>query len=175
MEEENNVESNETKDEDLEDVDSLKEALEEEKAKAEKYLSNWQRSEADFNNYKKRIEQERSETAKFANLSLIINLLPIMDDFERAFNTALGKSTQVDWADGISLIFRKLQAILQAQGISEIRAIGEQFDPAIHEAVGQGEGDEGKIIEEMQKGYKLGDRLIRPALVVVGHGKQAPE
>jgi molecular chaperone GrpE len=173
MEEENSIETSEPEDEEPEDIDSLKEALEEEKAKAEKYLSNWQRSEADFNNYKKRVEQERSEIAKFANLSLILNLLPVMDDFERAFNTTPGKSDQVNWADGISLIFRKLQAILQTQGISEIKATGEQFDPSIHEAVGQGEGEEGKIIEEMQKGYKLGARLIRPALVVVGQGKKA--
>ena len=175
MEEENNIETNESQDEESEDIDSLNEALEEEKAKAEKYLSNWQRSEADFNNYKKRVEQERSEIAKFANLSLILNLLPVMDDFERAFNTAPGNSDQENWADGISLIFRKLQAILQAQGISEVQAIGEKFDPSIHEAVGQGEGEEGTIIEEMQKGYKLGDRLIRPALVVVGQGKEAQE
>lgn len=173
MEDENNIEP---KDEELEEVSSSEEALEKERAKAEKYLSNWQRSEADFNNYKKRIEQEKSETARFANLSLILSLLPVLDDFERAFNSGShDKQSQANWADGINLIFRKFQAILEAQGISEIKAMGQQFDPSIHEAVGQGEGEEGKIIEEMQKGYKLGDRLIRPALVVVGHGKETQE
>lgn len=169
MEDENNIEP---KEEELEESGSSEEALEIERAKAEKYLSNWQRSEADFNNYKKRIEQERSEIARFANLSLILNLLPVLDDFERAFNTGgTDKQSQATWADGINLIFRKFQAILEAQGISEIKAMGQQFDPSIHEAVGQAEGEEGKIIEEMQKGYMLGDRLIRPAMVVVGHGK----
>lgn len=169
MEQENNTEKTV---EDLEDIYSLRKCLDDEKNKAEKYLCNWQRAEADFNNYKKRVEQERCDTAKFANLTLIMNLLPVLDDFERAFNTIPDKLSKLTWVDGINLILRKLQATLEAQGISEIIALGEDFNPAVHEAVGQTEGEEGKITEELQKGYKLGDRLIRPALVMVGHGKQ---
>lgn len=174
MEDENNieVEIKETEVEEIEDVDSLKKDLEEEKAKAEKYLSNWQRAEADFNNYKKRVEQEKSETAQFANMVLILNLLPILDDFERAFSTLAGKLAQLTWIDGVRLIYRKLRATLEAQGVSEIKTVGEKFDPAIHEAVSQKEGKEGQIIDEIQKGYKLRDRLIRPALVIVGNGKE---
>ena len=155
-----------------EDIDSLKKSLEEEKAKGERYLSNWQRAEADFDNYKKRVEQERSERDRFANMVLILNLLPVLDDFERAFNSLSAKLAQLTWIDGIRLIYRKLQATLEARGLSEIKTVGESFDPTVHEAVSQGEGEEGKVIEELQKGYKLHDRVIRPALVVVGKGKE---
>jgi molecular chaperone GrpE len=155
-----------------EDIDSLKKSLEEEKAKAERYLNNWRRAEADFENYKKRIEQERSETDRFANTVLILNLLPVLDDFERAFNSLSAKLAQLTWIDGIRLIYRKLQAILEARELSEVKTVGENFDPTVHEAVSQGEGEEGKVIEELQKGYKLRDRVVRPALVVVGKGKE---
>ena len=154
-----------------EDIDSLREALEKEKAKAEKYLANWQRAEADFNNYKKRAEQEKNDTVKFANMTLILNLLPILDDFDRAFNTLPAKTAQLTWVDGIQLIWRKLQATLETQGVSEIKAVGVKFDPSVHEAVSRVEGEEGEIIEEVQKGYKMNDRIIRPALVAVGNGK----
>ena len=169
MEEEKNLELEFEVSED--DVDCLKKALEEEKCKAEKYLCNWQRSEADLSNYKKRSEQERSEITQFANTTFILTLLPIMDDLERAFNTIPHELEQLTWIEGIRLIWRKLWVALEAQGISVIKTLGEKFDPAIHEAVHQGEGEEGEIIEELQKGYKLRDRLIRPALVVVGGGR----
>lgn len=158
-----------------EDIDSLREALEEEKAKAEKYLANWQRAEADLNNYKKHTEHEKIETARFANMTLVLNLIPILDDFERAFDTLPAKMSQLTWVDGIQLISRKLRAVIEAQGISEIKAVGEKFDPAIHEAVSRGEGKEGEIIEELQKGYKMHDRIIRPSLVVVGEEKGKTE
>jgi len=165
-------EKEETLELEAEDIDSLKKSLEEEKAKAERYLSNWQRAEADFNNYKKRADQERGEVARFANIALVLNLLPVLDDLERAFNSLPATLAQLTWIDGIRLIHRKLQAILEAQGLSEIKTVGESFDPTVHEAVSQGEGEEGKVIEELQKGYKLHDRVIRPALVVVGKGKE---
>jgi len=169
MDDEKNTE---LKPEDIEDdIDSLEAALEEEKAKAEKYLKNWQRAEADFTNYKKRTDQEKGETAQFANMMLILNLLPILDDFERAFDTLADKLAQLTWVDGVRLIHRKFRAILETQGVSEIKTIGEKFDPSVHEAVSQGDGEEGQILDEVQKGYKLHDRLIRPALVVVGNGK----
>ena len=155
-----------------EDIESLRKALEEEKARAEKYLANWQRAEADFINYKKRGEQEREEAVKLANAVLNLNLLPVLDDFERAFDSLPARLAELTWADGIKLIYRKLRATLEAQGLSEIKAVGEAFDPAVHEAVTQAEGEEGKVIEEVQRGYRLGDRVIRPALVVVGKGKE---
>lgn len=165
MDEKNNISI------DQDDIDSLKENTEDEKAKTNKYLANWQRAEADFNNYKKRTEQERSEIVKFANLTLILSILPVIDDFERALNTS-AKLDQSSWIEGIKLISRKLRTNLESQGVTEVKAVGEKFDTAFHQAVSQGDGKEGIIIEELQRGYKLHDRLIRPALVVVGNGHQ---
>jgi len=169
MEEEKSLESEA---EVVEDIDSLRKVLQEERSKAEKYLCNWQRTEADLCNYRKRVEQERGEFSQFANMAFILNVLPIVDDFERAFNTLPDKLAQLTWIDGIRLIWRKLWVALEAQGVSEIKTIGERFDTAVHEAVRQGDGVEGEVIEELQKGYKLRDRIIRPALVVVGRGEE---
>ncbi len=147
-------------------------ALEEEKAKAAKYLGNWQRTEADFDNYRKRVEQEKSETVKYANAALILNLLPVLDDLERAFKSLPEKLAHLSWTEGIRLIHRKLQATLEAQGVCAIKALGETFDPGVHEAVAHGAGDEGKVVDEAQKGYTLHGRVIRPAYVVVGKGDE---
>mgnify|MGYP001101038120 CR=1 FL=1 len=159
----------------IEDIEALNQALAEEKERAEKHLANWQRSQADFSNYKKRIEQEREEIVKFANSTLILNLLPIVDDLERAFVSLPEQLTKFSWIDGIRLSYNKLKAILEAQGLSEIRAKGEQFDPHLHEAVMRQEGEEGMVIEEIQKGYKLKDKVIRPSMVIVGEGTQKEE
>ena len=158
-----------------EDIESLKQILAEEKEKAEKYLANWQRSQADFSNYKKRIEQEREEIVKFANSTLILNLLPILDDLERAFVSLPQQLANFSWIDGIKLSYNKLKATLEAQGLSEIKTKGEQFDPHLHEAIMRREGEEGMVIEEIQKGYKLKDKVIRPSMVIVGEGKKTEQ
>jgi len=151
-----------------EDLASLKKALEEAKEKAEKYLVNWQRAEADFVNYKRRSEQERAEMASFANATLITDLLPVLDDLERALENASDDFDGPAWVDGIRLIYCKLKAVLEDQGLLEVEAEGKEFDPNLHEAVMCVEGEEGKVCEEIQKGYKIGDRLLRPAKVKVG-------
>jgi molecular chaperone GrpE len=153
------------------DIESLKNTLVEAKAEAENYLNNWQRAEADLTNYKKQAEQEREELTKFANKSLIQSLLPILDDFELALKSLPDQSIESSWVEGISLIYHKLKAALESQGLSEIKALGEDFDPKIHEAVIMVEGGEGKVVEELQKGYQFHQRLVRPALVAVGKGK----
>lgn len=158
-----------------EDMETLKQSFAEEKEKAEKYLANWQRSQADFINYKKRTEQEKKEMVEFANSMLISSLLPIIDDLERAFISLPSQLMGFSWIDGVRLIYNKLKAILEAQGLTEIKAKGEPFDPYLHEAVTRQEGEEGKVIEEVQKGYKLENRVIRPSLVVVGKGKEEKE
>ncbi len=155
-----------------EDIEAVKQALAEEKEKAEGYLANWQRAQADFINYKRRSEQEKEEIAKFANATLMLNLLPILDDLERAFTSIPPHLTRLTWVDGIRLIERKLQASLEVQGLSPIKALGEPFDPKLHEAAMHGKGKEGIVIEELQKGYKFQDRVIRPAMVVVGNGEE---
>jgi len=156
----------------VEDIETLKKALAEEKAKAEDYLANWQRAQADFINYKRRSEQEKEEISKFANSTLMLSLLPILDDLERAFASVPPKLAKLNWVDGVRLIERKLRAILEAQGLSRIKVIGEPFDPNLHEAVMHGKGKEGIVIDELQKGYKLHDRVIRPAMVIVGNGEE---
>jgi len=155
-----------------EDVETLKETLAEVKEKAEANLAGWQRAQADFINYKKRSEQEKQELSKFANSVLILSLLPVLDDFERAFSSIPPKMGKLSWLDGIKLIERKLWAVLQAQGVSPIKALGKPFDPQFHEAVREDKGKEGVVIEEVQKGYLLEDRVIRPTMVVVGNGEE---
>ena len=155
-----------------EDIESLKEALTEAKAKAEANLAGWQRAQADFINYKKRSEKEKQDLSKFANSVLILNMLPVLDDFERAFSSVPPKMAKLSWLDGIRLIERKLWAVLQAQGVTPIKALGQPFDPQFHEAVRQDKGKDGIVIEEVQKGYMIDDRVIRPTMVVVGNGEE---
>jgi molecular chaperone GrpE len=157
---------------DIEDIEKLKELLAEMQAKAEANLAGWQRAQADFVNYKRRNEQERGEVAQFANSVLVLSLLPILDDFERAFVAIPPRLEKMSWVDGIKLVERKLWASLEAQGLAPIKAVGEPFDPNLHEAVRQDKGQEGIVIEEVQKGYKLHDRVIRPTMVVVGNGEE---
>ena len=159
----------------VEDIGVLKQALAEAKAKAEEYLAGWQRAQADFINYKRRTEQEKEEISRFANAILILNLLPILDDLERALTSIPPRLAKLSWVDGIRLIERKLQASLEAQGLSQIKAPGEPFDPNLHEAARLGKGKEGIVIEELQKGYKLCDRVLRPSKVVVGNGEEGEE
>jgi len=156
----------------LEDIEALKQALAEEKAKAEANLAGWQRAQADFINYKRRSEQEREELGMFANSGFILKLLPILDDWERALASIPDDLADPSWVDGIRLIERKFRGILEAQGLSPIKAVGEPFDPKLHEAAMQGKGKEGIVVDELQKGYKLYDRVIRPAKVVVGNGEE---
>jgi molecular chaperone GrpE len=158
--------------EQAEDIETLQQALAEEKEKAEKYLANWQRSQADLENYAKRAEQEKSEIIEFANRVLILDLLPILDDFERALASLPVELDEQNWTEGIKLIYNKLKTILETQGLAEIKAKGEYFDPYLHEAAGQLEGEEGIIMEETRKGYKFRDKLLRPSMVMVGTGKK---
>jgi molecular chaperone GrpE len=161
--------------EQAEDIETLQQALAEEKEKAEKYLANWQRSQADFDNYKKRSEQEIGEVMELASSALISNLLPVMDDLDRALASVPAELDESNWTEGIKLIYNKFKATLEAQGLTEIEARGEPFDPRLHEAVMQQEGEEGMVIEEIQKGYKFKGKVIRPSLVIVGKGKGKEE
>ena len=103
-----------------------------------------------------------------------MNLLPVLDDLERALASVPEELAESRWVDGIRHIYRKLQAVLEAQGVAVIEAEGKDFDPNFHEAVMTVEGEEGKVIEETQKGYKLRNRVIRPTRVKVGRGSESP-
>ncbi|NWF77209.1 MAG: nucleotide exchange factor GrpE [Chloroflexi bacterium] len=158
--------------EQAEDIEALQQALAEEKEKAEKYLANWQRSQADLENYMKRAELEKSEVVEFANRMLVLDLLSILDDFETALASLPSELDKQNWTEGIKLVYNKIKAILEAQGLAEIKAKGEYFDPYLHEAVGQLEGQEGVVVEEIRKGYKFKDKLLRPSMVMIGKGKK---
>jgi molecular chaperone GrpE len=153
-----------------EDKPAVEDQLQQERQRAESYLASWQRAAADYQNLKRRVEQEREEFARLGNASLIINLLPLLDDMERALENVDARLAGLTWLDGIRLIHRKFQALLEMSGVSEIEADGQQFDPNLHEAVMYGDGEEGKVINVVQKGYKLNGRVLRPTMVVVGNG-----
>ena len=157
--------------EQIEDAASLKKALEEEKAVCAANLAGWQRAQADFVNYKRRCEQEREDTVKFACGQLVLDLLPVLDDLEVAFGALPDDEHDDDWNKGIRMIERKFRSTLEGYGLSPIKALGEPFDPNFHEAVAQGKGKEGIVVKEFQKGYKFRDRVIRPSKVMVGNGQ----
>lgn len=152
------------------DPQRLKALLQEEREKAQSYMQSWQRAAADYQNFKRRVEEERTETARLANAALIINMLPLIDDLDRALKNVDAHLAGLTWVDGIRLIFRKFQALLDMAGVEEIAADGESFDPSVHEAISEAPGEANKVVSVVQKGYKLGDRVIRPAMVIVGKG-----
>lgn len=140
-------------------------------AKAQTYLTNWQRAEADFANFRKRNDQERQDAVTYANTSLVSALLPVLDDMERAFKS-LDPSIAGVTLDGLKLVHRKLLATLEAQGLTAIPTESERFNPSLHEAIMHDEGEEGHILAELQKGYRYKGRVLRPALVKVGDGRK---
>jgi molecular chaperone GrpE len=156
--------------EEVDELVALRQELEEQKAKAAEYLDGWQRARAEFANYKRRIEKEQEDMIKSANGAFIARLLPVMDDFERAFQTLPLDLMGMTWLEGITLIQRKLQMLLAQEGVTVIETEGRLFDPTLHQAVTHEESEEheeGQIIGEVQKGYKMGDKVLRPSLVRV--------
>jgi len=150
----------------------LEQALADEKQKAEEYLTNWQRAQADFVNYKRRTEQERLEFNRYANAELAREMLSALDDLERALEAVPPKLAGDEWVEGIRLVERKFKSSLDAQGITPMESLGEPFDPNYHEALRQDKGKEGIVTEVFQKGYMMGDKVLRPAKVVVGNGEE---
>ena len=151
--------------------ETLRAELESARAEAQENFGKYQRALADFQNYKRRTEEERANSARLANLSFVLNILPIVDDLERAFASLDVKLAGLQWVEGIRQVQRKFENALQASGVTEIPAEGEDFDPNVHEAIGEDIGEEGKVVRVLQKGYKMGDRVIRPAMVMVGNGQ----
>lgn len=149
-----------------EEVDELEKA----KGEAAEYLEQLQRSQAQFANYKKRVEREREEFVGLANAALISKLMPILDDCERAQQTVPDNLQGLTWVEGIFLIERRLRMMLEQEGLEEIEAIGKKFDPELHHAAVREETteyEEDTIISELQKGYRLNDRVLRPSMVRV--------
>lgn len=162
-----------------EETEALRRELEEERKKSAEYYDQWLRSVAELRNYKKRVEQEREQMAQEAASGLVLRLLPILDDFERALAVLPDeKLLRFSWIEGVVLIYRRLLAILEQHGLRAIESVGKPFDPYIHEAVLFEEvsaEQDGLVLAELQKGYKLGDRVLRPALVKVGKALPAAQ
>ena len=152
--------------------DAIGEELAAAREQADQNYKNWQRSAADFANYKRRVEQERGEQARFANAATVINILPVYDDLQRAVETMDAHLAGLNWAQGVVAIQRKFQGVIESLGVTEVPAAGEPFDPALHEAIARQPGEEGRILHVVQKGYRLGDKVVRPAMVIVGEGGQ---
>jgi molecular chaperone GrpE len=140
------------------------------KQRAEEHLRDLQRLAAEFSNYRKRVDAEKEEVVRYANGVLIGRLLTVLDSFDRALESLPAELQHFSWVDGIWLVERQMRAILEAEGLVPIGAVGKPFDPFEHEAVMYDETDtvpDGTVVGELQKGYKLHDRVIRPALVKV--------
>lgn len=153
-------------------LEALQTELETLKQQSMSYFDRWQRERADFANYKKRMERERSESYQRAALDTIIKLIPIIDDFERAMTGMPEDFSEHPWISGISLIQRKFEKLLDDHNVSRIDPEGEPFDPSRHEAISMESSDtveSGRVIATLQKGYAAEDRILRPALVKVAN------
>jgi molecular chaperone GrpE len=139
-------------------------------AEAAEYKDQWLRATADYRNYKRRAEIERAEIIRHANAALLLKLLPVMDDLDRAMANVPEEIAASPWYAGFALIPQKLHAILESEGVTPIDALGQEFDPTLHEAVihEEREGERGKVTGELQKGYRLHDKVLRPTMVKVG-------
>jgi molecular chaperone GrpE len=142
-------------------------------AKAQEHLDDLKRLAAEFENYKKRTAREQASLSTRATERLVKELLPIVDDLERALEAA-EEHEEAKLEEGVRLVHRQLAAALEREGLAEIETSGK-FDPHVHEALlsQPSDADEGNVIEVLQKGYRLGDRVLRPARVVVSAPKEA--
>ena len=149
------------------ELEALKKKLAEAESKTSEYRDSWMRSQAEFQNYKKRLERDNELTYVSMKGDIVKKVLPVLDDLERALQN---RPADNSWANGIELIARKLQNVLDSEGIKRIEAEGTEFDPNFHEAISHEPADgvkSGFVISVVQNGYMLGERVIRPALVRV--------
>jgi molecular chaperone GrpE len=153
-------------------IEDLKKALAEEKVKSEANLARYQRAQADYSNLKRHSEEEKAETIKSACASLVLDILPVLGDYERALSAIPPDISGLEWVKGIQMIDKKLRDALEKRGVSAIQAEGQEFDPRFHEALGYSKGKRYMVIHQVEPGYKLNDRIIRPAKVIVGNGEE---
>jgi len=154
----------------LAQVEALRAELAAAQQEAGEHRAGWQRAAADFANYKRRAEQEREAMLGLANEILLLKVLALADDFDRAIAAMPPELDRLGWIEGIVAIDRKLRQLLESEGVTAIEAIGKPFDPREHEAVLHEETSDAPdetVIGELQRGYRLRDRVLRPALVSV--------
>jgi molecular chaperone GrpE len=155
------------------EVDELKARIAELEKEAAEYKDQWLRAAADYKNFKRRTDQERADLIRGASAGLVLKLLPVLDDLERAISSVTPEVANSSWYGGFKLIPQKLQTVLESEGVAPTQAVGQDFDPNFHEAViyeAAGAGQENKVVAELQKGYTLRDRVLRPTMVKVGQG-----
>lgn len=142
------------------------------KAKAEEHYVQLLRLQADFDNYRKRTQKEKAEIIKYASERVVGDLLPVLDNFERAISAAQIKPDFSAFSQGVELIFRQLQSALDKEGLKAIDAVGQPFDPNLHDAVQRVESEdhsENTVVDELQKGYYLNEKVLRPSMVKVSN------
>lgn len=157
----------------IDELAALGQELEKVKAKEAEYLDGWQRARAELANARKRFQREQEQAYANAKADVLARLLPIVDDFGRAFETLPHNLSGLTWIEGMALIQHKLHALLQQDGVAPIEAVGQEFDPFLHQAITHEPSDTvavGHVISELQKGYKMGDRVLRPSMVRVSAG-----
>jgi molecular chaperone GrpE len=154
----------------MEEYTTLQNGVEKAQKDAKEFLDGWQRERAEFTNYRRRVERDQAQTTLNITGQVIKKYLVILDDLDRALKTRPVDGEGAAWSQGVELIYRKLQAILEAEGVQRIQAEGLPFDPTQHEALMQDDSPNhksGEVIEVLQQGYKIGERVLRPALVRV--------
>lgn len=152
-------------------IEALTRDLEAATTRADEATYNWQRSAADFANFKRRTDEERSVIGQVGTALLISKMLGVLDDFDRALAN-VPPDAHEGWVEGVRLVERKLRTVLEAEGVTPIEALGEPFDPNLHEAVVHEpttEHPDNTVIAELQRGYRLNDRVLRPAMVKVAN------
>jgi molecular chaperone GrpE len=152
------------------DLDAMRTRAESAEAELAEAKASWQRTAADFQNFKRRTEQERTETAAWAAERLLGRVLSIADDFDRAIDHAPTDPAMTAWVEGVTAIERKLRTLLDSEGVTAYDSMGQPFDPRLHEAISTEpttEQPDGTVLREFQKGYELNGRVLRPALVAV--------
>lgn len=159
---------------DQKDLDPIEEA--------QKDAAHWKdlaaRNQAELDNYRKRMAREKSDAIKFANASLLSELLPVIDSFQMGLSAAINEDPDSIISKGMEMVQKQLEEFLTSQGAVLISSVGQEFDPNIHEAISQESSDEvpsGHVISEIRKGFTLNDRLLRAANVIVSKGPQAEE
>ncbi|MDQ6682637.1 MAG: nucleotide exchange factor GrpE [Chloroflexota bacterium] len=160
-----------TRSELAERIDTLERELAAARDRAEENLRSWQRTAADLSNFRRRTDEERGSVVQFSNALLIGKLLAVLDDFDRALASVPADAHEA-WVEGVRLVERKLRNLLESEGVTPIEAQGQPFDPNLHEAVVHEETadhPDNQVIDELQRGYRLHDRVLRPALVKVAN------